>query len=57
VFRRHSLRVLFVTGYSQHARAHNGDLDPQANLLAKPFTLAQLAQKIRQILDMRADRP
>jgi signal transduction histidine kinase/CheY-like chemotaxis protein len=55
VFRRHSLHVLFITGYSQHAITRDGMLDPDVNLLTKPFTLAQLAKKIREVLDARGD--
>ncbi len=49
------LHVLFITGYSEHAVIENGILDPDVNLLTKPFTLAQLARKIRETLDARAD--
>jgi signal transduction histidine kinase/ActR/RegA family two-component response regulator len=55
VFRRHSLHVLFITGYSKHAVVRNGMLDPDVNLLTKPFTLVQLARKIREALVARAD--
>jgi FixJ family two-component response regulator len=55
VFRRHSLHVLFITGYSKHAVVRNGMLDPDVNLLTKPFTLLQLARKIREALVARAD--
>ncbi|MBM3561744.1 MAG: response regulator [Alphaproteobacteria bacterium] len=51
VFRRHSLRVLFITGYTRNAILHNGVLDPGVKLLSKPFTLEQLAVKMREILD------
>ncbi|WP_442753591.1 CHASE3 domain-containing protein [Methylocystis sp. JAN1] len=57
VFRRHSLHVLFITGYSQHAIMRNGLLDPDVNLLTKPFTLAQIARKIRDALDGKANLP
>ncbi|MGJ0512242.1 CHASE3 domain-containing protein [Methylocystis sp.] len=53
VFRRHSLRVLFITGYTRHAIVHNGVLDQDVKLLTKPFTLEQLAVKMREILDSR----
>jgi len=55
VFRRHALHVLFITGYSEHAIMRNGILDPDVNLLTKPFTLAQLARKIRDALDGKAN--
>ncbi|KAF2991591.1 CHASE3 domain-containing protein [Methylocystis sp. MJC1] len=57
VFRRHALHVMFITGYSQHAIARDGMLDPDVNLLTKPFSLAQLARKIRDVLDARGDLP
>jgi signal transduction histidine kinase len=53
VFRRHSLRVLFITGYTRNAIVHNGVLDQDVKLLTKPFTLEQLAVKMREILDSR----
>ncbi|MGJ0505493.1 MAG: CHASE3 domain-containing protein [Methylocystis sp.] len=53
VFRRHSLRVLFTTGYTRNAIVHNGVLDPGVKLLTKPFSLEQLAVKIREILDSK----
>ncbi len=53
VFRRHSLRVLFITGYTRNAILHNGVLDPGVKLLTKPFTLQQLAVKMREILDAK----
>lgn len=45
------LKVLFTTGYTQNAIVHNGVLDPGVNLLQKPATMEQLAQKVRSVLD------
>jgi PAS domain S-box-containing protein len=45
------LKVLFTTGYARNAIIHQGRLDPGVELIAKPFTYAALAQKIRQVLD------
>jgi PAS domain S-box-containing protein len=45
------LKVLFTTGYARNAIIHQGRLDPDVELLAKPFTYAALAQKARQVLD------
>jgi PAS domain S-box-containing protein len=48
---RPDLKVLFTTGYTRNAVVHNGVLDPDVDLLGKPFSVDQLAAKIREILD------
>jgi signal transduction histidine kinase/DNA-binding response OmpR family regulator len=48
---RPGLRVLFTTGYARNAIVHHGRLDPGVELLAKPFTFAALADKLRQVLE------
>ena len=45
------LKVVFTTGFSRNAVIHNNILDNGVNFLAKPFTISQLAQKIRSVLD------
>lgn len=45
------LKVLYTTGYTANAVVHGGALDAGANLLGKPFTLEQLAAKLRLVLD------
>ncbi len=45
------LKVLYTTGYTRNAIVHNGVLDPGTNLLSKPFSIEQLAAKVRKILD------
>ena len=49
--KRPNLRVLYTTGYTRNAIVHNGMLDPGTNLLTKPFSIEELAGKIRKILD------
>ncbi len=48
---RPGLRVLFTTGYTRNAIVHNGMLDHDVAFLAKPFTVQQLAVKVREVLD------
>jgi signal transduction histidine kinase len=49
--RRPGLKVLFTTGYTANAVVHGGVLDAGVNLISKPFTLDQLAAKVRAVLD------
>jgi CheY-like chemotaxis protein len=49
--RRPLLPVLFTTGYTRNAIVHHGRLDPNVNLIGKPFTQEALARKIREVLD------
>ena len=52
--RRPGLKVLFMTGYTRNAVVHNGVLDPDVELIGKPFTLEELAAKLRTVLDSPA---
>jgi signal transduction histidine kinase/CheY-like chemotaxis protein len=51
---RPGLRVLYTTGYTRNAIVHNGMLDADVAFVAKPFTIEQLALKVRQTLDAPA---
>lgn len=46
-----TLKVLYTTGYTQNAIVHNGVVDADARLLLKPYSLSDLARKIRAVLD------
>ncbi len=48
---RPSMKVLLTSGYTADAISRQGVLDAGAAYLAKPFTAAQLAVKIREVLD------
>jgi two-component system, cell cycle sensor histidine kinase and response regulator CckA len=47
---RPEIKVLFMSGYTDQAVVHHGILDTDAALLQKPFTMAALAAKLREIL-------
>jgi len=48
---RPELRVLYMSGYSNHAALAAGILEGQVPFLQKPFTPGALAEKVRQVLD------
>ena len=45
------IKILYTTGYTRNAIVHNGVLDANVALISKPFTVEQLAVKVRQVLD------
>jgi CheY-like chemotaxis protein len=51
LLRRPGIKVLYTTGYTHNAVIHGGVLDPGVHLLTKPFTLEDLAVKLRAVLD------
>jgi PAS domain S-box-containing protein len=48
---RPQIKVLFTTGYARNAIFHHGRLDKGVQLITKPFTFADLAAKVRDVLD------
>lgn len=45
------LKVLYMTGYSRNAVVHQGRLDEGVDLLQKPISQAELAHRVRVVLD------
>jgi hypothetical protein len=45
------VKVLYTTGYAGDALVEDGDFERKGAFLAKPFTVDQLAVKIRATLD------
>ena len=49
--RRRGLKVLFTSGYARNAIVHHGRLDAGVEFIAKPFSFAALATRVRSVLD------
>jgi nitrogen-specific signal transduction histidine kinase/CheY-like chemotaxis protein len=52
---RPALKVLYTSGYTDNALLKEGMLDSSENFLAKPYTLAKMALRIRDSLDKHND--
>ena len=48
---RPSLKVLYMSGYTEKTIVHHGVVDPGIAFLHKPFTSDALGLKIREVLD------
>jgi PAS domain S-box-containing protein len=48
---RPGLKILYTSGYTENAIVHHGRLDPDVQLLSKPYRRAELARRLRKILD------
>ena len=46
-----SLPVLYTSGYAEDVIVHNGRLDPGVQLLSKPYRRAELAAKLKQVME------
>nr|WP_305518684.1 response regulator [Pseudomonas sp. Q11] len=47
---RPDLRVLFITGYAEHAAVRGGFLDSGMQMITKPFTFDLLTAKVREMI-------
>lgn len=46
-----AMRCLFMSGYTSNVITHNGVLDEGLNFMPKPFSIEELADKVRSVLD------
>ncbi len=56
VSRHPQIKVLFMSGYPENAIGDQGTLEPGVAFIQKPFKHFELALKVREVLDSRADR-
>ena len=49
--RRSNMPVIFISGYAEDAFRRRVDAGEEAHFLLKPFTLKQLAAKVKEVLD------
>jgi CheY-like chemotaxis protein len=47
---RPGLKVLFITGYAEHAAVRGGFLDSGMQMITKPFTFDLLTAKVREMI-------
>ncbi len=54
--RRADLPVIFISGYAEDAFRRRIDAGEEVNFLLKPFTLKQLAAKVKEVLEPHGER-
>ncbi len=50
------IRLLFMSGYTANVIVHQGVLDEGVAFIQKPFSMADMTMKIREVLDMAPDK-
>jgi PAS domain S-box-containing protein len=49
------IRLLFMSGYTANVIAHHGVLDDGVAFIQKPFSMADMTAKVREVLDKTSD--
>ena len=49
------IKLLFMSGYTANVIAHQGVLDEGVAFIQKPFSMTDLAEKLREVLDKVSD--
>jgi FixJ family two-component response regulator len=50
---RPGIKVLFMSGYTSNVIAHRGVLEKGVHFIQKPFSMKDLAQKVREAIGER----
>ncbi|MCF8090529.1 MAG: response regulator [Desulfotignum sp.] len=50
------IQLLFMSGYTANVIAHQGVLDDGVAFIQKPFSMADMAKKVREVLDSASDK-
>jgi FixJ family two-component response regulator len=50
------IRLLFMSGFTANVIAHQGVLDDGVAFIQKPFSKADMTEKVREVLDMAPDK-
>jgi FixJ family two-component response regulator len=48
---RLGIKVLYMSGYADDAIVHHGTLAPGTHFIGKPFSAADLARRVREVLE------
>jgi signal transduction histidine kinase len=46
-----SIKIVYMSGYTENSIVHHGRLDPGITFLSKPFRLSELDEKLREVVD------
>jgi FixJ family two-component response regulator len=50
------IRLLFMSGYTANVIAHQGVLEKGVAFIQKPFSMADMTEKVREVLEMASDK-
>jgi signal transduction histidine kinase/ActR/RegA family two-component response regulator len=50
------IKLLFMSGYTANVIAHHGELDDGVAFIQKPFSMEDMTEKVREVLDTASDK-
>jgi len=53
--RNPDLKTIYMSGYTENAIAHHGVLDKGVHYIQKPFSLQNLAVKVRNVIEAESE--